>query len=163
MNKEEYNMVNREEYNKLDKKEKNDFLANDLIDRVVKVEQRISSKFGKLIHYSHTEIYKSLNSKQKISYEKYLKNKKRNKLIVYTFFLVPIVLISLINVSFTGNVVNDSLTEYGFLDYLLLIVIVFCIVGVYCIYYFKKKRNKKLDGYVGIIDNIFLKKVKKSI
>lgn len=62
----------------MSKEEKDDFLSNDLIERMVRIEQRISAHFNKPIEYRDTEYYKSLKKSQRDRFEEYLK-KKKNK------------------------------------------------------------------------------------
>lgn len=147
--------MNKKIFNQLTSKEKENFLNNDLIERVIKVEQRVSSKFGRLLHYNSTEIYKSLTPEQKKNYESYIKNKGRRRVLVSCAFLFPIILISLFNLSFTGNVVSEDLVSYGLFDYLFLFVVTGVFVFVFLFYYFRRKRNKKLEGYFRIVDSAF--------
>ncbi len=146
-----------QEFKKLTQKKRNEFLSNDMAERIIRVEQRVSAKFGSLLYYTNTEYYKSLTPAQKASFDKYLKNKNKKKSLIGLIFLIPIVFIFLLNVSFTGNVVNNNLGDYNLLNYVLagFILISFLIFIIFIMY--KIKRNKKIEGYFKIIDD-FLEK-----
>ena len=74
----------------MSKKDKKDYLSNDLIERIIRIEQRVSARFGKIVSYSSTEYYKSLTNEQKSLFEKYLKSKKKKKLFFSSMFLLPL-------------------------------------------------------------------------
>ena len=62
--------MNQQQFKKLDAKEKNEFLSNDMSERIMRVEQKVSANFGRLLHYNNTEYYKSLTPVQKESFER---------------------------------------------------------------------------------------------
>lgn len=62
------------------KNKKRDFLSNDFRERMIRIEQRVSGKFGKSLAYDKTEYYKSMGNEQKKEFRNYLKNKKTKSL-----------------------------------------------------------------------------------
>jgi len=153
--------MNHQEFKKLNRKDKNEFLSNEMAERIIRVEQKVSAKFGRLLHYNSTEYYKSLSSAQRQSYEKYLKNKNKRKVVISLFFLIPIFLIFLLNYSLTGNVINENLDNYGISNYVLegFILLFFVMFIIYLVY--KRIRNRKIDGYFNIINTFLDKKISK--
>lgn len=150
--------MNPEQFQRLNEKKKEEFLSNDMAERIMRVEQRVSSKFGKLIPYKNTEYYKSLTPLQKESFEKYLKNKGKKKILILALFLIPVLFIFLLNMRFTGNVINENFVEYNFLDYLLTLIILILLIFLMINLKSKKSRNRKIEGHIRIIDNWLAKK-----
>lgn len=150
--------MNQEKFQELNKKEKKEFLSNDMAERIMRVEQRVSARFGKLITYNQTEYFKSLNTAQKTSFEKYLKNKGKKKAFFSLLFLIPILLISLLNVKFTGNVVSENFGNYYFLNYILIGFMVFFLMIIIAHIKNKKSREKRIKKDIKILDNLLLKK-----
>jgi magnesium-transporting ATPase (P-type) len=147
--------LSNKEFSKMPKKEKKDFLSNDLNERIMRVEQRVSTRFGKFIHYKNTEYYKSLSDSQKKKFEKYLKNKKKKKLSIYISIFLGFLSIGFLNLNFTGNVARETLGDFqsSFLGYFVLGALFLLIVFLFL----KKKRINYLNRHLKIIDNVFLR------
>ena len=96
------------------KAQKKDFLENDFIDRLIRIEQRVSAKFGKLIKYTDTYCYKNLEAENRKGYEKYLKSKKKKKFAFAASFVLPLFGILFLSNGITGNVVKGEVGETGF-------------------------------------------------
>ncbi len=90
------------------KKDKEEFLENDLIDRIIKIEQKISAKFGKFINYEDTFFYKNLTPKNRERYKKYLNKKRRKKLVFGSIFLLPLFGLFFLSNNITGNVIAEK-------------------------------------------------------
>ena len=116
------------------KKERGEFLESDFIDRLIRIEQRTSAKFGKLIKYTDTYCYQNLSPE----------NRKK-----YSSFLVPLFGILFLFNGITGNVVKQGVGETGFQVFywifLAFIVGMFFGLGVF---YFVKTRREKRFGYL---------------
>ena len=150
--------MNQQQFKKLDAKEKNEFLSNDMSERIMRVEQKVSANFGRLLHYNNTEYYKSLTPVQKESFEKYLRSKKKKRILICFLFIAPILFLFLLNIKFTGNAINDNFGSYVFLNYVLIYftLLSFLIAVIYLS--IKRTKNNKIDGYFGIIDNVLYSK-----
>lgn len=73
------------DFKNMSRAEKKDFLSNDLIERMIRVEQRVSSHVGRPVHYKDTQYYRSLSHDQKKKFESHLRHKNK-KFIVFSFF-----------------------------------------------------------------------------
>ncbi len=104
----------------MSKPARKDFLSNDLIERMIRVEQRVSAHFGTFLKYYQTDYYKSLSPHEKDNFKRYLDNKQKWKMLVSLALAIPILVLGLLNISFTGNVVKDNFGEFVFIDYLLM-------------------------------------------
>lgn len=150
--------MNENPYQELSEKGKKDFLSNDLAERIIRVEQRVSLRFGKMIPYDKTEYYKSLNPVQKKNFEKYLKNKKKKRTFFSAVFILPIVFLFFLRTRFTGNVINETLGEYSSLNYLLFFII-FIMLAVGMLSLRNKKRIAlRINSHIKIIDDILVRK-----
>lgn len=107
---------------KMPKKAKKDFLSNDLAERIIRIEQRVSAKFGKFIPYKQTEYYESMNREQRRKFEKYLRNKKRKKALALSLVFISLLLFGLFNIQFTGNFMRETFGEVSFVNSAVLIV-----------------------------------------
>lgn len=146
--------MNQQVFQKMNKKEKESFLSNDLTERIIRIEQRVSARFGRLVPYHDTEYYKSLSSCQREKFEKYLKNKKKKKLYISAIFLLPILALFLINANFTGNIVKENFGEYVVLDYAVFFFILIFIIAILISWSYRKSRNKKYENHFKLLENI---------
>jgi len=146
----------KDELKSMNKKEKKEFLSNDLIERMIRVEQKVSYSFGKDLPYNKTEYYKSLTETEKKNFEEYLDKKQRRKYLLGLILLVPIIVIVLSNVQFTGRVIEESVSDLSFSYFSWIILGIFG-AGVF-LFLFKRMRKKRLDSYGNVIDNILMRK-----
>ena len=139
----------------LPKPEKRKFLSMDLIERMIRVEQKVASTFGEKIPSKKTQYYKSLTSGEKKSFNNYL-NKKRNKR--FAFIVLTLIILSLpflLNLNFTGNVIQEntsfpiSFIESGVLIFVVLFVAVFLIIFI-----LERTKNKNLERHYDIVEGI---------
>jgi hypothetical protein len=144
--------ISDEEFSKMSKPEKKDFLSNDLKERIIRIEQRVSSKFGKPVNYENTEFFKSLTSNQQRQFEKYL-DRKRNRVLALVFFLVGIFVSSrLLDFNFTGSVVGiTGKVSFSFLGAGALILVLF----LFFIFVFRTKRKRRINECLSIINKTF--------
>ena len=108
-----------EELSSMSSSEKKDFLSNDLIERMIAVEQRVSAHFGELLHYTNTEYYKNLSLEEKKKFEKFLRNKEKMKLFWISLILSPLFILLITHLGITGSVVKVSSFDSG-LNYIFL-------------------------------------------
>ena len=146
------------------KQERGEFLENDFIDRLIRIEQRISAKFGKLIKYTDTYCYKNLNPENRERYEKYLKNKKKRKFIFASTFAVPLLGILFMSNGITGNVVREGVGESGF-QTLYLVLFAFLagiLIGAGFFFFYKYRREKKFASLFKPLEDLSNKKKSKT-
>jgi hypothetical protein len=146
------------------KTERKNFLENDFIDRLIRIEQRVSAKYGSLLSYDTTYCYKNLSPKNRERYEKYLKMKKKKKLVFATSFLLPLFGILFFFKGITGNVVlggvDFSISVYS----LVLVVFILVSLTIFIFHVFgKSRRKKKFDPLFEPLENIARGNPKKSL
>lgn len=142
------------------KQEKKDFLENDFVDRLVRIEQRVSAKFGKLIRYTDTYCYKNLTSENKKRYDDYLKTKKKKKFAFAASLAIPLMGILFLSNGITGNVVKEGVGEFSY-QLLTLISLSFLAgllfaVGIFAI--LKIRREKRFGPLFEPLEKITKKK-----
>ena len=146
------------------KKERGDFLENDFLDRLIRIEQRVSAKYGKLIKYTDTYCYKNLTPENREKYEKYLKTKKKKKFAFASTFAVPLFGILFLSNGITGNVVREGVGETGFqtLYWVLFAFLAGILLGVGAFFLYRHRREKKFGPLFKPLEEITTKKTKKT-
>lgn len=141
--------------------EKKHFLSMDLIERLIRVEQRVGLSFGKEIMYNKTEYYRSLSLKEKQKFEKYLRTKGRKKYVLSITLLILMVGGFLFyNGSITGNVIG-TVEEANINSFVGWSILGFIILGVSYLFVVLMrgfKRKKHIKGHFKILDEVFLNK-----
>lgn len=137
--------------------EKKEFLSNDFIERMIRVEQKVSASFGRVVIYDKTDYYKSLTKPEKKDFEKYMKGKGMKKVLLMLPVLLILGFVGLINIKFTGNVVNESATASGleaiWVPIVVVLIWVFAVVVI-----MKKIKKSRFDKHFDIIDEIGLRR-----
>ncbi len=148
--------------NEMTKKEKKEFLSMDLIERLIRLEQRVSASFGQFIPYSQTEYFKNLSEREKREFVKYLKKNKRKKYLLGSFFFFLVAGAIFLHGSFTAKVVEENLKIQNtlFTNILLILFLIFIFITV-MFFLSGKRRKKRLKSHFDIIDKLYLKKVNK--
>ena len=127
----------------MSKREKKEFLSNDFIHRMIRVEKEVSSSFGEDISYEDTRYYKSLSENEKKKYKKYLNNKKKKKF----FIIFPLVLLIgvfiFLRVGITGDVVQENFGDGVFLIESYFMVFVIFVIVFLGIFFVKKRFDEK--------------------
>jgi hypothetical protein len=144
----------------MNKDEKQKFLTMDLAERLMRVEQNISLSFGKNIRYNQTNFYLSLTPKQKKEFEIYLNGKIKKRLFFSIFLLIPLIFIAAINITPTGNVIKNTLTESNTFILEGLALVLALLIIFFGLFSFFSKRNfdKKFKNHLKIIDKIVVRK-----
>lgn len=151
-------------FSEMSRKEKKEFLSNDLVERMIRLEQRISYHFRKPVLYNETEYYKSLNEAQRKRFEDYLKKNKRKKFLWALFLLSPLLIFLIAGQDFTGNVIREGIGEgnMGYLSYALVIMLaLICIVFVIRIL-FKSRKSRRMNSHTEIVNKWLAGELKKS-
>lgn len=145
----------------MSKQEKKRFLSMDLIERMIRVEQRVAASFNKELAYNQTDYYKSLTSDEKKRFEDHLKKGKRKKALFILIIALPLLILFALRNNFTGraveNVIEDTIS-IGLLERLLAIIVLTACLLFLLMFVFKKKRNRRFEKDFKIIDEAFLKK-----
>mgnify|MGYP004004032681 CR=1 FL=1 len=139
----------------MSKKEKKQFLTNDFIDRMIKVEQRVFASLGEHLPFNKTNYYKGLKIHEKknyIDWVKLQKNKLRATLLLLFALSVPFFLLS---GGITGYSIHKN-PEFFQITGLIIIVLAIIISSTY--HFGKKKKRKKFHGHFQILDNIIKKR-----
>ena len=135
------------------KKEKNnnELLSQDLIDRIIRVEQKICRRHNKNIQYKDTYYFKSLSSKEKKDYEKFLHNRTRKALFFYSALMI-FLMVFFSQVRLTGNaILGNPITIINYFPAVLILVVIF----IYLLYFIlKRSREKRFDDCENIINKV---------
>lgn len=131
-----------------------EFLSMDLIDRMVRVEQRVSASFNEFVPYNKTEYYKSLTEGERKSFERYLKTKGRKKFFALFLLIIPLVALFMINSEFTGRVINENIGEYNpSIVSILILSLLFVMIFVYITNaIFRKIKDKRFESHFKVIE-----------
>lgn len=147
-------------------KERKEFLSNDLIERMIRVEQRVSASFREHIPYNKTSYYKSLTPHQQQNFEKYLKRKKRRKFLIPIAFAVPFILFFVLRTDFTGRAIDSSVGEgssFIFGMVVLAFILIFASVLIMS-FLSNKKKEEMFKDHVSILEKAMrISNKKKSI
>jgi uncharacterized membrane protein YuzA (DUF378 family) len=142
------------------KAEKKKFLSMDLAERMIRVEQNVSSAFNKYVPYNQTEYYKSLSEEEKRQFEEHMKNKGKKKILGIFGLFAPLLLIGFLSFNLTGNVVKENIGGTGFSMLIIGLVALFVILAL-ALFLFslgRKKKDKKYSSHIKVIDDIISKK-----
>ncbi|MBX4196382.1 hypothetical protein KW805_02225 [Candidatus Pacearchaeota archaeon] len=135
------------------KDKKGRFLSMDLIDRLIRVEQKVAATFHTYLTYRDTEYFKSLTLQEKKEFESYLKTKKKKTFLFPIGMVFALFLLSLFNLTFTGKAVAPLNTS-PFSASMVSIGIAFITVVVIVAIYHRRWRNKRLEHHTKIIETV---------
>ncbi len=140
----------------MSKKEKKNFLSMDLIERMIRVEQKISATFNKPVYYKDTEYYKSLPQSERAAYEEYLRNKKKKK----SWWFVPLFVLG-ISLLFGANITGRVTGGYEVTPVfnILIVVLFVLIIGIALIgVYNRKQKNRMFNRHIAVLDKVYLRR-----
>ena len=142
------------------KHEKAHFLSMDLIERMIRVEQRVSASFNCPVMIKETRYYTSLSPQTRKSFDAYLRAKKTKKICFYGFFFGLLILISLFNLDLTGNAINTNVgfEIFTFSNIVLSIILAITVIIVVYSFFLNKTIENRFQEKVKIIDDFLLKK-----
>jgi len=147
------------EFSEMNKNEKKQFLSNDFIDRMIKVEQRVSYSFGEHTPYYQTMYYKSLTGNEKKAYKRYLKKIESQHRFLLSLFFLSFLLFFFLRIEFTGNATREIIgnENTGIFSVILVIFILVSLFLLLILFIFKKTRKKRIEKYFDVLDRIGLK------
>jgi hypothetical protein len=135
-------------------KEIKEFLSNDLIERLIRVEQRVGASFNQYIPYNKTKYYQGLSKQEKERFERYLVRKKRKRFILPAVLGVFVLSLIFFVRGITGNVVGRSSGGNYFVGtFILGLIFVVIILKV-----FSHRRKNRLMEPIKIYEKMMLKK-----
>jgi len=148
----------QKEFCDMGKAEKRNFLACDLIERMIRVEQKVRGSMGEgVVPYQQTEYFKELHPSEKVRFMDYLKKKEVKK----KWRFLPFVLIpgigAFIGTRVTGNVVAEE-TGVQPINLLLLGIFLVAIIAYWIYVLSKRRRYNRLDKHFKVIDRILAKR-----
>lgn len=150
----------QKEFIKMTKPEKKQFLSNDLIDRMIRVEQRVFASFGEHVPYYKTQYYKNLTNQEKINYKEFVKSKETKVTVAIIAAAVTLILAILLNTNLTGNVVGEYVGEQAAsatsLVFAVLVILIFALIFISS--FSKKRKHKRFHSHFEILDSIAKKR-----
>jgi len=137
-------------------------MSPELMRRLIRVEQMVSSHFKKPITYQQTEYFKSLSKDDKKRFELFLKKEHLNK---KRKFLLPIVIgllilpILILNITITGEAIQntlhiDNLILTGIFVVMLVIVFAYFVAS----YIDKTNQEKRFKYHLKPLEKALAKK-----
>jgi hypothetical protein len=140
--------------------EKAEFLDNDFIERLIRIEQKVSAKFGKLIRYQDTYCYKNLTSENKERYEKFLRAKKKKRFAFLIGLVLPMFGVLALSNSITGNVVREGVGAEGVqgIYFFLLGFFILVLAGSGVLLLIRRRKEKKFGSLFVPLENLVHKK-----
>jgi len=134
--------------------------SNIMAEKIIRVEQNASAYFGKDISYNQTAYFRSLSSNKQRTVEKFINGKKKRKVALISLIILPLFLLSLMNIRVTGDIVNENTTNAQFQVAEIILVIVFLalllIFGGISIA--NRIREKKINSNIKIFEDMLVKK-----
>ena len=130
-------------------------LSNELIERFIRVEQRVSSHFGQPVKYNQTEYFKSLTNEEKKSFERYMKKNKKGHSITLPLICLALLILLLLNLALTGRVVQETFSiNLSFLNYFFVLVLLFIVIYLALNFSSKKSEKKRFDYHLKPLEQI---------
>lgn len=148
----------QKEFSEMGKTEKKNFLACDLIERMIRIEQKVRGSMGEgVVPYQQTEYFRELTPGEKRKYVNYLENKEKKK----KWKFLPFVLIpgagAFVGLRVTGNVVAEGQSIQP-VNLMLLGIFLIAVIGYWIYILSRKKRFKRLDRHFRVLENIIAKR-----
>jgi len=146
---------------RMPRKEKEHFLSMDLIERMIRVEQRVSTSFKQKVAYNHTEYYKSLSASEKKDFEKYLREKNRRRFLLGLLAIVPLLAFVSMKIEITGNAIRNTITNESAYT-LVQNISMWAALGLFSLFLlgliFKKIKGRRYESHFKVLENAFLAK-----
>lgn len=152
------NKQKRKEFYEMSKDEKRLFLANDLIERMVRIEQKLRASFGEgALPYYQTQYYKDLREDEKKRFKKYIESKdKKRKWKIFSFMgLCGFGLFAFSRI--TGNAIASG-GEISILDAVMvsLFILILGILGVHT--FLERNRWKRMERHFNVLEDILVRR-----
>lgn len=145
----------------MSRKEKKHFLSMDLVERMIRIEQRVSASFNKKIPYRKTQYYKSISAEEQNEFEQYLNKNKRRGFILAALLSVSLLVLIFLRADVTGNAVRTITGNSSLINLLenasALAVLIVCAL-ILILFISKIRRAKMYEKNFKILEDIFLEK-----
>ncbi len=139
----------------MNKQQKKNFLSNDLIERIIRVEQRVASHVGKPVHYKSTKYYQNLSDHEKKIFDTHLKHKHKKKFLFSLVSLIISVALAFFGIKIFIALINFGLTPLRISLFLLDIIL---LISLAILLYERKNRHKSLSNIHHMIGKTFFKR-----
>jgi len=140
--------------------EKKEFLTMDLVDRLIRVEQKVSAHFNKHLCYNDTDYYKNMSVCDRKKYEKFRRHKKIKKLLASLFIFSPIVILLLMNIDITARIIESNLniTDLNATQFIIWAeAMFFMIIAIYIVVRNRALENLE-DSYLAVLEKMHLRR-----
>lgn len=141
----------QKELMEMTKTERKDFLECDLMERMIRIEQKVRSSFETgVIPYYDTDYYKELSASDKKRFKKYIENKHKKKNWNGVLMVSSFLFILLFRSRITGNAIysGESATP---LDIAVIIILLLILIVLIINTIMKNKRWKRLEKHFSVI------------
>lgn len=136
---------NKKKNELIKKVDKKNILSNDFIERMVRVEQRVSASLSEKKAYNETDYYKSLTLEEKKSFEEYLRKKGNVRKGFILVFSLVFLSFFVLNFGITGNTVEgEDFSTFSFVVLGIFIVIAFFFAILSIVKRFLEKKSYKI-------------------
>jgi hypothetical protein len=121
------------------------FFTLDLAERMIRVEQEVSSSFDRAIPYYQTEYYKNLSLKQQKELSRFIKNKKQKNFVKLLIFILPLLGFLVIRTGMNARAVDNMIGQGIFIVvYMDFLACFFCLsCSIFFFLYLKKKNLRE--------------------
>ncbi len=137
--------------------EKKIFLANDLIERMIRIEQKLTGSFGGgLVPYYQTEYYKGLSEQEKSRFKKYLAAKEKSKKWRFLPWFGVIIAGLFLSSRITGNVVAEegvAASNLWLAGGFILVILMYLAV-----FFLEMHRWNRLERHFSVLERIISKR-----
>lgn len=153
----------KKEFNEMTRAERKKFLSMDMAERMIRVEQKISSHFNKNIPCKETEYYKSMSKKDKEEFDNYIKKKKKSKILVSLLIILPIVALIVLNTSVTASVIKENfqINYSNSTQFLIWAFAMFLTVLVLCKSLAERAVDSRYNSQLDVFDHLSVGKTKR--
>jgi hypothetical protein len=152
------NSEEQKDLTEMSKKEKKEFLDQDIMERMIRVEQTVSRHFGKKVQHKETSFYKGLSKEDKMTYNRHMNKKKKRGIFKMLVLILPLFTFGLMRFNITGAVVRETT---GFEPYWWSLVAlgVFVVLGFFMLasYFLRKGIERRLRSH----ERYLVRKMKK--
>jgi uncharacterized membrane protein (DUF485 family) len=129
-------------------------LTPKIIEKMINLEQGINASSNKFSGFEKTDYYQRLSMEKKKEYKQYLKNKNKKKVGWLSLGILPLFMIALMNMNFTGNAIKSNIGEsnIGWIQVSLAALCLIVILTALYFYFANKSSNKTFKKHSSILE-----------
>ena len=129
-------------------REKKDFLQNDIVERMIRIEQKVLAAEGKKISPKESDFYKNLSIEAKKGFNKHLVKKKGKGVAKLLLLLAPLFVFGLMRFNVTGNVVRNATgAEPYWWGWVALGIFIILGIFMWATHIMRSRMNKRLKSH----------------